>query len=230
MAPLSPLTPPRTALVDGVPLVAVGRQEGADALHEDRGAVTAVGRLLLGLSGAEVDTHAAVGPRRDGHVADRLGVLERRPHPARPVLRHRDTGHPGPSWRPRLAGVDEVLGTFDPGQLVLASRGPPPPRLAVLDDVVDHPKPVLAQPETTSSHRTIPLADFLLEALADHLRRFPTPREELVLQTPTGLPVDADRFGHQWRRACRAADVPGLKYHALRHTFASTLLSRGVSR
>ena len=27
----------------------------------------------------------------------------------------------------------------------------------------------------------------------------------------------------------RAAGVPGLPYHALRHTFASTLLSRGVS-
>ncbi|MGH9000266.1 MAG: tyrosine-type recombinase/integrase, partial [Acidimicrobiia bacterium] len=42
-------------------------------------------------------------------------------------------------------------------------------------------------------------------------------------------PVDSGRFGHQWRRAARSAGVPGLRYHALRHTFASTLLSRGVS-
>lgn len=91
------------------------------------------------------------------------------------------------------------------------------------------PAPVLGPPKTDSSHRTIPLATFLLDALADHLRRYPAGPGELVLRSPAGLPLDADRFGHQWRRACRAAGVPGLRYHDLRHTFASTLLSRGVS-
>lgn len=91
------------------------------------------------------------------------------------------------------------------------------------------PEPVLAPPKTESSHRTIPLAGFLLDALADHLRRFPAGPGDLILRSPAGLPVDSDRFGHQWRRACRSAGVPGLGYHALRHTFASTLLSRGVS-
>ena len=50
-----------------------------------------------------------------------------------------------------------------------------------------------------------------------------------MLRAPGALPLDSDRFGHQWRRACRTAGVPGLGYHSLRHTFASTLLSRGVS-
>ena len=91
------------------------------------------------------------------------------------------------------------------------------------------PEPVLSPTKTASSNRTIPLADFLLESLAAHLSRYPTEREGLLLRTPSGLPVDADRFGHQWRMACRAAGVPGLRYHDLRHTFASTLLSHGVS-
>lgn len=91
------------------------------------------------------------------------------------------------------------------------------------------PAPVLGPAKTESSNRTIPLATFLLDALADHLHRFPAAPGDLVLRSPAGLPLDSDRFGHQWRRACRAADVPGLGYHALRHTFASTLLSRGVS-
>jgi len=91
------------------------------------------------------------------------------------------------------------------------------------------PEPVLGPPKTDSSHRTIPLAGFLLDALADHLRRFPAGPGELVLRSPAGLPLDSDRFSHQWRRASRAADAPGLGYHSLRHTFASTLLSRGVS-
>jgi integrase len=91
------------------------------------------------------------------------------------------------------------------------------------------PEPVLAPPKTESSHRTVPLASFVLDALAEHLRRFPAEPGELVLRTPQGLPVDSDRFGHQWRRACKAAGVSGLRYHDARHTFASTLLSRGVS-
>lgn len=91
------------------------------------------------------------------------------------------------------------------------------------------PKPVLVPPKTESSHRTIPLAGLLLEALAEHLRRFPADPGDFLLRSPAGIPVDSDCFGQHWRRACRAAGVPGLGYHALRHTFASTLLSRGVS-
>jgi integrase len=70
-------------------------------------------------------------------------------------------------------------------------------------------------------------ATFVLDALADHLRRFPTEPGDVLLRCPDGRPVDSDRFGHQWRRACRTAGVAGLGFHALRHTFASTLLSRG---
>ena len=91
------------------------------------------------------------------------------------------------------------------------------------------PAPALGPAKTESSNRTIPVATFLLDALADHLRRFPAGPGDLVLRSPAGLPLDSDRFGHQWRRACRSAGVPGLGYHGLRHTFASTLLSRGVS-
>ncbi len=88
---------------------------------------------------------------------------------------------------------------------------------------------MLAPPKTASSHRTIPLAAVVPDSLADHLRRHPAGPGDFVLRSPAGLPVDADRFGQQWRRACRQAGVPGLGYHSLRHTFASTLLSRGVS-
>lgn len=91
------------------------------------------------------------------------------------------------------------------------------------------PAPVLGPVKTDSSNRTIPLAGFLLDALAEHLRRFPASPGDLVLRYRDGGPVDSDRFGREWRRATRAAGVPGLRYHALRHTFASTLLSRGVS-
>jgi integrase len=90
-------------------------------------------------------------------------------------------------------------------------------------------EPVLAPPKTASSHRTVPLAVFVVEALSVHLAQFPREPGGLVLLDPARLPVASGRFGHQWRRAVKAAGAPGVRYHDLRHTFASTLLSRGVS-
>lgn len=97
-----------------------------------------------------------------------------------------------------------------------------------LDDEAGQPG-LLVAPKSEASHRTIPLPGFLVEALSVHRATFPAAPGELVVRTPAGLPVDSDRFGRHWRQACEAAGVPGTRYHQLRHTFASTLLSRGVS-
>jgi integrase len=91
------------------------------------------------------------------------------------------------------------------------------------------PAPVLSPPKTASSNRTIPMAGFVVDALAAHLRDYPACSDELVLRDPRGRPVSSARFGAPWRRACVDAGAPGLRFHDLRHTFASTLLSRGVS-
>jgi integrase len=91
-------------------------------------------------------------------------------------------------------------------------------------------EPVLTPPKTDSSNRTVPLADFVVEALSGHLARFQRHPDQLVLLDPDGLPVASGRFGHQWRQAVKKAGAStGLRFHDLRHTFASTLLSRGVS-
>lgn len=87
----------------------------------------------------------------------------------------------------------------------------------------------LAPPKTESSTRTIPLAGFVVDALAAHLSRFPAGSDELVVRDPAGRALAAQRFSYHWAKACRAAGAPGIRYHQLRHTFASTLLSRGVS-
>jgi integrase len=88
---------------------------------------------------------------------------------------------------------------------------------------------VLAPPKTDSSVRTVPLAGFVVEALSAHLARHKREPDQLLLLGPEGLPVQWGRFGHHWRNAVKAAGATGLRYHDLRHTFASTLLSRGVS-
>jgi integrase len=79
------------------------------------------------------------------------------------------------------------------------------------------PQPVLGPPKTVSSNRTSPLAALVIDALEEHLDRFPAEPHELVLRMPNGLPVDSDRFGHPWRQACRRAGARGLRYHDLRH-------------
>lgn len=87
----------------------------------------------------------------------------------------------------------------------------------------------LAPPKTESSNRTIPLAGFVVDALAAHLAGNGSNHSRHVLVDPKGRWVDSNHFGHPWRAAVRAAAAPGVRYHDLRHTFASTLLSSGVS-
>lgn len=83
--------------------------------------------------------------------------------------------------------------------------------------------------KTESSVRTVPLPSLLVEELAAHLVGHAETPEGFVLVQPGRGPVDSNQFGHYWRRAVATAKVPGLRYHALRHTYASTLLSNGVN-
>ncbi len=69
------------------------------------------------------------------------------------------------------------------------------------------------------------LATDVLE-LSEHLRRQPS--SELVFQE-RGEAIDHNRAGQLWRSTCRAAEVAGVRFHDLRHFYASTLLSAGVS-
>jgi hypothetical protein len=50
-----------------------------------------------------------------------------------------------------------------------------------------------------------------------------------VLHGPDGRPLRRTRLGDLWRQLCLRAGLPGAVFHNCRHTFASTLLSGGVS-
>jgi integrase len=83
----------------------------------------------------------------------------------------------------------------------------------------------LEPPKTASSFRTIPLPTFVGDALAAHLAEHGTGEHGLILHSPGGSPVLRNTFGRVWRDMRTDATV----FHDLRHTFASTLLSNGVS-
>ena len=106
--------------------------------------------------------------------------------------------------------------------------------------------PFLGPPKTTASHRTIPLPQVVVNALAAHLATFPTTAQEvpvvlaggreavesveLLFTSAAGLPIRRTSFGDAWRSAVVAAQAPhGTGFHALRHYYASLLIRHGES-
>ena len=84
--------------------------------------------------------------------------------------------------------------------------------------------PFLGPPKTTASHRTIPLAQVVIDALAAHLAAFPTTAQpvpvehaggrqgtevvELLFITMAGTPIRRTSFGDAWRAAVKTAKAP----------------------
>jgi integrase len=105
---------------------------------------------------------------------------------------------------------------------------------------------VLAPPKG-GRERDVPLPESVQLALAAHMEHFPpaevslpwvrpdgrlTPAR-LLFSTPSGTPLRSNGFGRRvWHPALRKAGVPPGRengFHALRHRFASVLLSDGAS-
>jgi integrase len=81
-------------------------------------------------------------------------------------------------------------------------------------------EPALGPPKTARSFRTVPLADVAVDELAAHLAAFGPGRDGLVR---------SQTFGRVWRAIRETAGLPKARFHDLRHGYASTLLSGGVS-
>lgn len=90
-------------------------------------------------------------------------------------------------------------------------------------------EPTFGPPKSKRSYRTVPLADAVVEALAVHLERFGAGEHGLLLHAPNGSAMRRQMFGEWWRKTRATADLPVARFHDTRHTFASVLLSGGVS-
>jgi integrase len=80
-------------------------------------------------------------------------------------------------------------------------------------------------PKTAAGVRSVPASAFVLRELAAHVGR---DHHGYVLHRD-GEPIDYNAFGYAWRRAADAAGLEGLRYHSLRHAFASMLIAGGCS-
>ncbi len=112
-------------------------------------------------------------------------------------------------------------------------------RIAFLDrhlDVVEQLQllpgspPTLVPPKTASSRRSVPLPDAVGQELAQHLARRPAGPDELVFRSKAGTAVWPNTFhGVIWRGATERAGLRGVRFHDLRHFYASALIRAGES-
>lgn len=92
---------------------------------------------------------------------------------------------------------------------------------------------VFEEPKTEKSKRTVPVpGNVVAELRAHRARREEEARhsgevfkdENLVFTTSTGKPVDPDNLNRWYKELLRKAGLPPVRFHDLRHTFATLLL------
>ena len=93
------------------------------------------------------------------------------------------------------------------------------------------------EPKTSHSKRrvsmTAKLADYLSgykgerESLSLHLGRLLKP-DDLVFSNVEGKPIDPGVLSHNFARIAKRTGLRGIRFHDLRHTFASLMLLRGA--
>lgn len=80
-----------------------------------------------------------------------------------------------------------------------------------------------------STRRSVPMADLVVAALKAWSERTPyRAPDDLVFAHPqTGRPVDRTKLSDRFKDACRDAEVRVIRFHDLRHTFATRLAASG---
>jgi len=105
-------------------------------------------------------------------------------------------------------------------------------RLVIQRQVVDvNGKPAISEPKTAAGRRSIDLANFCVEALLRHREaQSASPHPTAwIFADEKGGPLRRQNFRRRvWEPLARAAGVPGLRFHDLRHSCASLLAARGV--
>jgi integrase len=90
--------------------------------------------------------------------------------------------------------------------------------------------PFLAPPKTNASVRTVPMAQWVIDALAEHLAADPAGAQDLVFRSKVGTPIWPNTFASSvWGPARKRAGLRHVRFHDLRHHFASLLIEAGES-
>ena len=87
-------------------------------------------------------------------------------------------------------------------------------------------KVVEAPLKTKNAYRTLPLSTDAIDVLMQQRRK--TGNSEWVFPSPTGGPMSPDSVLHMLHRVLKRAGLPKVRFHDLRHTFATHALTSGV--
>ena len=85
-------------------------------------------------------------------------------------------------------------------------------------------------PKSAAGRRTIPLPPWLIEMIAHHVVTYPSGIEQLVFPNTVGMPLRRTLFrARVWKPTLlRAGLDPTLRFHDLRHSYATWLVDDGV--
>ena len=87
-------------------------------------------------------------------------------------------------------------------------------------------KVVEAPLKTKNAYRTLPLSADAIDVLIQQRRK--TGNSEWVFPSPAGGPMSPDSVLHMLQRVLKRAGLPRIRFHDLRHTFATMALQNGV--
>ena len=86
---------------------------------------------------------------------------------------------------------------------------------------------VITEPKTESSRRSVTVPEFALDVLKKHLEQLEN-NQGLIFSTSTGKPISPRNLIRHFKKALATAGLPEIRFHDLRHTSATLLLSAGV--
>ena len=85
-------------------------------------------------------------------------------------------------------------------------------------------------PKTRAGRRAVPLPRIAIDALDDHLRRYPAAQGDLVFSAPEGGPVRLASWRRRfWKPAVEASGLSPLRPHDLRHTAVALWIAAGAT-
>ena len=87
-------------------------------------------------------------------------------------------------------------------------------------------KIVEAPLKTKNAYRTLPLAEDTVQVLKQQKKKAGS--SPWVFPSPTGGPISPDSVLHMLHRVLKRAGLPRVRFHDLRHTFATLALQNGV--
>ena len=80
--------------------------------------------------------------------------------------------------------------------------------------------------KTKNAYRTLPLAEDTVSILLEQKKK--VDGSPWVFPSPTGVPISPDSVLHMLHRVLKRAGLPRVRFHDLRHTFATLALQNGV--